>query len=181
MWGSSAAAASPAVEIIDWRCPSEYSCTMETEPSSPSGKLLGIARRKKPRDAMEIVAEVLVTKESGVDGDYHGREPGRQVTVISAEAWKDACTDLGVEVPWTARRANLMLGEIDLCDSLGARISIGDLVLEIVEENPPCRVMDIQRQGLRSALKPGWRAGVACNVVSGGEIRVGDSARLLRI
>ena len=153
---------------------------METEPSPASGKLLGIARRAKPRNPMETVAEVFVTRESGVDGDYHGREPGRQVTVVSAEAWKDACSELGVEVPWTARRANLILGEIDLCDSAGARISIGDLVLEIVEENPPCRVMDIQRQGLRSALKPGWRAGVACNVVRTGRIRVGDSARLFR-
>lgn len=154
---------------------------MESEPSQASGKLLGIARRAKSRDPMETVAEVLVTKEFGVDGDYQGREPSRQVTVITAEAWKVACTELGVEVPWTARRANLMLGEIDLCDSAGARISIGDLVLEIVEENPPCRVMDIQRKGLRSALKPGGRAGVACNVVRSGKIRVGDSARLFRI
>lgn len=154
---------------------------MESEASQASGKLLGIARRAKQRDPMETVAEVLVTKESGVGGDYHGREPGRQVTVISAEGWKDACTELGVEVPWTARRANLLLGEIDLCDSAGGRISIGDLVLEIVEENPPCRVMDIQWKGIRNALKPGWRAGVACNVVRSGKIRVGDSARLFRI
>jgi MOSC domain-containing protein YiiM len=130
---------------------------------------------------METVTEVSVTTEAGVEGDCHGCEPGRQVTVISADAWTDACTELGIEVPWTARRANLMLGQIDLRDSAGARISIGDLVLEIVEENLPCRVMDLQQQGLRSVLKSGWRAGVVCRVVSGGKIRVGDSARLFRI
>jgi MOSC domain-containing protein YiiM len=130
---------------------------------------------------METVTEVSVTAEAGVEGDCHGCEPGRQVTVVSADAWKDACTELEIEVPWTARRANLMLGQIDLSDSAGARITIGDLVLEIVEENPPCRVMDLQQQGLRSVLKSGWRAGVACRVVSGGRIRVGDSARLFSV
>jgi MOSC domain-containing protein YiiM len=125
---------------------------------------------------METVDEVVVTADAGLDGDCHGREPGRQVTVISAEAWKDACRDLGFEVLWTMRRANLEVGGIDLRDSVGARISIGDLVLEITEENPPCRVMDIQQPGLRKALKTEWRAGVACRVLSAGQIRVGDRA-----
>ena len=125
---------------------------------------------------METVDEALVTADAGLDRDCHGREPGRQVTVISAEAWKDACRDLGFEVPWMMRRANLEVGGIDLRDSVGARISIGDLVLEITEENRPCRVMDIQQPGLRKALTPEWRAGVACRVLSAGRIRVGDRA-----
>jgi MOSC domain-containing protein YiiM len=48
----------------------------------------------------------------------------------------------------------------------------------VVAENPPCRVMDLQQQGLRDVLKLGWRAGVSCRVVTGGKIRVGDSVRL---
>lgn len=154
---------------------------MEAKHLPTSGKLLGIARRAKRAAPMETLIEVSITTEAGVDGDCHGCEPDRQVTVISADAWKEACGELGIKVPWTARRANLMLGEIDLRDTLGARISIGDLLLEVVEENPPCRVMDLQQQGLRSVLKPGWRAGVACRVVRGGKIRVGDLASLLRI
>jgi MOSC domain-containing protein YiiM len=125
---------------------------------------------------METVDQALVTVDAGLEGDCRGTEPDRQVTVISAEAWRDACRDLGFEVPWTMRRANLEVGGIDLRDSVGARISIGDLVLEITEENPPCRVMDIQQPGLRKALAPEWRAGVACRVLSTGRIEVGDKA-----
>jgi len=123
---------------------------------------------------METVDEALVTAGARLDGDCRGREPGRRVTVISAEAWKDTCRDLGFEVPWTMRRANLEVGGIDLRDSVGARISIGDLVLEISEENPPYRVMDMQLPCLRKALTPEWRAGVACRVLGAGRIRVGD-------
>jgi MOSC domain-containing protein YiiM len=145
-----------------------------------NGALLGIARRAKPREPMETPNEVIVTIEAGVQGDCHGAEPDRQVTVISADSWRDACRDLGMEVPWTKRRANLLLRGIDLRDTAGALISIGDVQLEVVEENPPCRVMDIQQTGLRKALKPDWRAGVTCRVLSGGKLRVGDSVRLRR-
>ena len=145
-----------------------------------NGKLLGIARRSKPRLPMQTPNEVLVTIEAGVEGECHGTVPDRQVTVISADSWRDACQDLGMEIPWTKRRANLVLGGIDLRDTEGALISIGDVRLEITGENPPCRVMDIQQDGLRQALKPHWRGGVSCRVLTGGKIQVGDAVVLSR-
>jgi MOSC domain-containing protein YiiM len=153
---------------------------MEQATISINGKLLGIARRSKPREAMETTNDVLVTIDAGVEGDCHGSAPDRQVTVISADSWHDACRDLGMEVPWTKRRANLLVGGIDLRDTVGARISVGDVLLEIAEENPPCRVMDIQQAGLRNALKPDWRAGVSCRVLASGKIKVGDIVELRR-
>jgi len=153
---------------------------MDKATIATNGELLGIARRSKPRKPMETANEVLVTIEAGVEGDCHGSVPDRQVTVISADSWRDACQDLGMEVPWTKRRANLVLGGIDLCDTEGALILIGEVLLEIAGENPPCRVMDIQQDGLRKALKPDWRAGVSCRVLAGGKIKVGDAVRLSR-
>jgi MOSC domain-containing protein YiiM len=153
---------------------------MDKATTAMNGKLLGIARRSKTREPMETPNEVLVTIEAGVQGDCHGSEPDRQVTVVGADSWRDACRDLEMEVPWTMRRANLLLGGIDLSETEGALISIGDIQLEVVGENPPCRVMDIQQNGLRKALKPAWRAGVTCRVLSGGKLRVGDSVRLRR-
>ncbi|HYK65982.1 MAG TPA: MOSC domain-containing protein [Patescibacteria group bacterium] len=143
-----------------------------------SGELLGIARRSKPREPMETPNEVLVTIEAGVEGECHGSVHDRQVTVVSADAWRAACRDLGMEVPWTRRRANLLLAGIDLQDTEGALISIGDVLLEITGENPPCRVMDIQQKGLREALRADWRAGVSCRVLAAGKIEVGDAVRL---
>jgi MOSC domain-containing protein YiiM len=34
--------------------------------------------------------------------------------------------------------------------------------------------MEKARTGLKAALTPDWRGGVCCNVVSGGNVRVGD-------
>jgi len=41
-------------------------------------------------------------------------------------------------------------------------------------------VMDRQYRGLRKALRPEWRAGVACRVLRGGTLRVGDFISLAR-
>jgi MOSC domain-containing protein YiiM len=52
-------------------------------------------------------------------------------------------------------------------------------MLEVTEENPPCSVMDRQSQGLRAALQPDWRAGIACNVLTPGVIALGDRVEVV--
>jgi MOSC domain-containing protein YiiM len=39
--------------------------------------------------------------------------------------------------------------------------------------------MDKQYRGLRKALTPDWRAGVACRVVNGGTLQIGDRVSLV--
>jgi MOSC domain-containing protein YiiM len=51
--------------------------------------------------------------------------------------------------------------------------------VDIVGITDPCRVMDEQYAGLRSALVPDARGGVYGRVVQGGEIRLGDSIVVL--
>ena len=58
--------------------------------------------------------------------------------------------------------------------AVGARLRIGELVLEVTEECDPCLVMDRAVPGLRAALTPDWAGGVCCRVLSGGTIAVGD-------
>jgi MOSC domain-containing protein YiiM len=39
-------------------------------------------------------------------------------------------------------------------------------------------LMEQFHTGLKSALTPDWRAGVCCDVISGGKIQIGDAVRL---
>lgn len=57
---------------------------------------------------------------------------------------------------------------------------IGDVLLQICEENPPCFVIGRQCKGMRKALKPNWRAGIACSVIQGGFVQAGDRVYLER-
>jgi MOSC domain-containing protein YiiM len=113
----------------------------------------------------------------GLKGDVRGKKPGRQVTVLFREGWESACGELGVELPWTTRRANLFIAGVPVPRE-GARIVIGALVLEVTQETQPCRVMEAAERGLRRALTPEWRGGVCCSVIHGGTIRVGDKVEV---
>ena len=139
-----------------------------------TGKLVGIARRAKPRAPMETLAHADVTAKAGVVGDCRGTVEDRQVTLIFHEDWKTACDALGQELPWVARRANLLVEGLTGFKRVGAQLKVGSALFEVTEENPPCSVMDIQARGLRVALQPDWRGGVACRVLQDGVITLGD-------
>lgn len=143
-----------------------------------AGKVLGIARRGKTRAPMEALDAADVSVEAGVDGDVRGSLRDRQVTVLARESWEAACTDLGRELPWTVRRANILVEGLHLAGETGKTIRIGELELVVTGETDPCSRMEEQAAGLREALLPDWRGGVTCRVARGGAIRVGDAAQI---
>jgi MOSC domain-containing protein YiiM len=148
------------------------------------GVLAGIARHGRPRGPIEILDSVRVTVEAGLAGDFRGavkpgRKAKRQVSLIERTDWDAAMAELHVDHHWSARRANLLVEGLDLPQRAGATVRIGDEVtLEITVECDPCSRMEEVEPGLKAALTPDWRGGALARVVSGGEIRVGDSIRV---
>jgi len=148
-----------------------------------AGRLLGIARHARPRGPMETLAEARITIEGGVSGDCRGvLKPGgrgrRQVTLISAGGWEEAIAELGTRISWEQRRANLLVSGLKLENSTGARVRIGDAVLEISGECDPCSRMEELAPGLKAALTPNWRGGATARVIAEGSIAIGDEVRI---
>ncbi len=141
-----------------------------------AGNLVGIARAYELGARLEELPTVSVSVERGVEGDARGRKNGRQVTVLFREGWEDACRDLGAELPWVTRRANVLLANVDWPREAGGLLRIGEVELQITMETRPCHLMDRAHDGLRAALRPEWRGGVCCVVRRGGEIKLGDRA-----
>jgi len=135
------------------------------------GTLLGIATKEKTRAPMALHAALAVSAR-GLAGE-RAHPAARAVTVLAQEAWQEACRELGEALPWTLRRANLLVAGVGLAACVGRRLRVGPVLLEVTEDNPPCRVMDVLRAGLRAALAPEGRAGVACRVIEPGELVVG--------
>jgi MOSC domain-containing protein YiiM len=143
------------------------------------GRLIGIAVKSAHKAPMELLEEALVSTASGVADVACGRPGPRQVTVLSRESWTEACSELGSEVPWTARRANLLVEGLELAETKGARLQVGETLLEITGETAPCGRMDQAARGLREKLEPAWRGGVTCRVLADGIVRVGDGVEML--
>ncbi len=137
-------------------------------------RLEGIAWRAEARAPMQLREECEITLNAGVHSDTRGKPGPRQVTVLSMDTWQEVCAELGEDLPWTTRRANLLISGLRFCPGdVGRQIRIGEVVLEITGETTPCARMDAQREGLTGTLRPAWRGGVCCRVVHGGTIAVG--------
>ena len=144
-----------------------------------SGRVLAIARCLVKRGPMELLPEAAISLDKGVEGDPRGHKKGRQVTVMSREAWQDACAQLGKELDWTTRRANVLVEGVDLAFTKHRKLRIGGVRFTIAMQTQPCFLMDEFESGLRDALKPDWRGGACCTVDTAGIIRVGDEVEVL--
>ena len=137
------------------------------------GILRGIAHRPTDSDPMREVPEAAVFPGRGISAE--NRKSGkREITLLSTESWTDVCRELGVSLPWSIRRANVLIEGIDLGETIGKQLRIGEVRLQVHGETRPCGLMDQQHQGLRDALIPHCRGGVFAEVLVGGAIRVGD-------
>ncbi len=142
-------------------------------------KLLSIARRPDAHSPMQEIFSGELSLDEGLLGDSKGRPGPRQITILSKESWLRACDELGVVLPWTTRRANLLIKGFEfLPTDVGRSIHIGNVILEITRETDPCYKMDKAHQGLKEALMTGWRGGVCCKVIQAGTITTGDSVEL---
>jgi MOSC domain-containing protein YiiM len=130
---------------------------------------------------MQEVADGIVALQAGLIGDFKGAKyPRRQITVLAREAWDAALEDLGnAGLPWTARRANLLVQGVELPRAVGGILGIGPVRLEVTAQTYPCNRMEEACTGLLSALAADWRGGVTCRVLAGGPIALGDAVEVL--
>lgn len=142
--------------------------------------LTAIAYRTKPKAPMTEIECVEISCEQGLVPDTRGKPGKRQVTLLSVHSWQDVCAELNADLPWTMRRANLLIEGLRFNqDDVGKIVQIGDVRLQVTVETDPCQRMDDQHQGLLAALTPHWRAGVCCRVLQSGRVQVGDTVQVL--
>ncbi|MDE9365605.1 MOSC domain-containing protein [Luteipulveratus sp. YIM 133132] len=130
---------------------------------------LAPARRLPTREVDSVVAEA----GTGLVGDrYHGTKH-RHVTVQAGEALEAAAADLGAPIDPGLTRRNITISGTEVPTKPGARLTIGEVELEVVRIAAPCRLLD-------DAIGPGAaralhaRGGTVLRLLTSGVIRVGD-------
>ena len=144
------------------------------------GNVLGISARIESRAPMVVFASAKVSFKHGVGEDFRGlKRNDRQITLMSIEGWKAALKDLGKDLHWTTRRANILVEGIDLENTTGEVLEVGSFLVEITGELNPCYRMDEQVAGLTKALTPNWRGGVTCKLLREGIVSEKDKVSFL--
>jgi MOSC domain-containing protein YiiM len=139
-----------------------------------SGRLEAIWSKRAHRGPMDPLERATLVPGKGLDGSV-GRSTRRQVTVIEREVWDRMQEELQAAIPYSARRANMMISGIRLVDTRGKLLRIGETVIKIGGHTMPCERMDEACEGLRAKLEPLWGGGAFAQVITGGVINVGDA------
>jgi len=145
--------------------------------NSGNGELLAIWAKGEPRMPMIPRQDGLLAEGEGLEGSAPAKGK-RQVTVLSREGWRQAAQEAGIpDADPENRRANLLVTGVDLNESIGRTLAVGDTHIRIHGETRPCSRMSDVAPALLEALRPEWRGGAFGEVVRGGAISVGDRVR----
>jgi len=136
----------------------------------------------RPEKKGQIVhLEEAIVHPHGIQGDHYVRpEVGRAVTLIAGRELAEAAAVVGFQGDaHAASRRNIMVDEFPEADMKGKRIALGEeVILEITSYCTPCSRMD-ENFGKGAVQALDQRAGWCAIVIRDGQIRIGDSFRLL--
>lgn len=142
------------------------------------GPVSRIALKTAVGGPMREVNEAAAEVDRGLVGSVRP-SPRRGITFIATGAWRRATGEIGVELPWHTRRANVLVDAEQVGHLIGKTVQVGGVVVEILAETRPCELMNKLQPGLLDALKPDCRAGVYGRVISAGAFRIGDDLRII--
>jgi MOSC domain-containing protein YiiM len=130
-----------------------------------------------PRSPVRRVDSVTVEAGKGVVGDRKyfpdGARPGQALTLVAMEALEAVAEEDGIDLRDGLTRRQVHTRGVDVNSLVGKRFRVGELECVGVELCEPC-------QHLESLTQPGvikslvHRAGLNADVVTGGDISVGD-------
>ena len=144
------------------------------------GKVISIHRVAVKDGPAEELTEANFIANFGLEGDARSRKGrGRQITLIEAEALEFVAQSLKLaEVPRGASRRQVLVSGIALNDTVGKRLRVGPLLIEVHALCDPCKKME-------KAIAPGafWamnqRGGICGRVIEGGVLRPGDTVEVV--
>lgn len=138
------------------------------------GKVMGLAVRTPKNGPMKEVREAVAIAGAGIEGDLPS-SPDRGISLLSSVQWETVMQQLGADLPWHVRRANVLVDTPELGSLIGKTIEVGSVQIQVMGETEPCALMDRQFQGLSRALTPHCRGGVHGQVLTDGQFKLGDA------
>lgn len=130
---------------------------------------------------MARVPAVEAVAGRGLTGDRYfqpeqGGDPTEEVTLVALEGIEEAAATSGLDITPEDTRRNLVTHGVDLDELIGTRFLVGEVELEGLEPNPPCKHL-VKVTG-KDLLKPLIdKGGIRARIHRGGTVHEGDALR----
>ncbi len=136
------------------------------------GKVIAVCISEKKGTAKENREEALLIEDFGLEGDAHGGNWHRQVSLLSYEQ-VEAFRKRGANVEAGAFGENLLVAGFDFKSlPVGTILACNEVVLEITQIGKECHAHCTIYHQVGDCIMP--REGVFARVLTGGKIKVGD-------
>ena len=148
---------------------------MYTLPAMDDGRVEGIFVSARSGEFPQPVERIRAHAGKGLEGNRYffadgEAPPGQALTLVAAEALEEA----EIEISAAETRRNVLTRGIDVNALVGKRFRIGGVECYGVELCEPCSGLEAMTQkGVLRALV--HRAGLNADILSDGEIAVGDA------
>lgn len=155
-----------------------------------TGRVVGLFTTPGESQAMVSHDRIEAISGAGLAGDryalglgfYSARPlPGgaRELTLIETEALAEIETETGIRLLPIECRRNIVTSGIRVHDLIGKKFTIGSLLCEGVRDCPPCvHLVELTSKDVFKAMA--YRGGLRANILTGGEIAIGDEIKEVR-
>ena len=148
----------------------------ETSVGATEGRVEAIFVTPEHGELPQAVASVRAVAGKGLEGNryFDKGKPGRELTLIEAEALEALWAEHGIELDGASSRRNVLTRGVRLNDLVGARFRVGELECRGLELCEPClHLQSLTQPGVLRGLV--HRGGLNAEILVGGELRPGDS------
>lgn len=141
------------------------------------GKIMAVCISEKRGTQKKNIEKVRLIENFGLEGDAHGGNWHRQVSLLSYEKVR-AFEEKGISVEDGAFGENLLVEGFDFKTlPLGTRFRCGEALLEMTQIGKECHSHCEIYQAVGDCIMP--REGVFARVLHGGMIQIGDELEIV--
>ena len=141
------------------------------------GKIMAVCISEKRGTQKKNIEKVRLIENFGLEGDAHGGNWHRQVSLLSYEKVR-AFEEKGISVEDGAFGENLLVEGFDFKSlPVGPRFRCGEVLLEMTQIGKECHSHCEIYQAVGDCIMP--REGVFARVLHGGMIQIGDELEIV--
>ena len=145
-------------------------------------EILKIGLTKDHNKKIIETSEINLIAGKGIIGDRHFKDyndPFNQLTIIESENIDEYNLKNKLNIPYLNFRRNIVTKGIKLNDLVEKKISIGSVILNVIDLCRPCRHLS-EKLNRDDIIKEFMRkGGVRCQIINDGKISLGDKIKII--